>query len=135
MKHPRLSQVDSISIVQHITFQVPHDIATKVESVLLFTDGKANYGITNPKTLEKAARNTIMQIARNTNLFTFGYGTEHDANMLRTIAEAGNGLFYFIENQESIPESFCDCLGGLLSVAAQNLVLTLKAECMVSLTG
>eukprot|EP00800_Vazella_pourtalesii_P016033 TRINITY_DN449_c0_g1_i1.p1 TRINITY_DN449_c0_g1~~TRINITY_DN449_c0_g1_i1.p1 ORF type:complete len:314 (-),score=75.67 TRINITY_DN449_c0_g1_i1:118-1059(-) len=72
-----------------------------------------------------------MQIARNTNIFTFGYGTEHDANILRTIAEAGNGLFYFIDNQESIPESFCDCLGGLLSVAAQNLVLTLTAECMV----
>ena len=111
---------------------MPHEVATKVESVLLFTDGKANFGITNPKTLEKAARNTVMQIGRNTNIFTFGYGTENDANILRTIAEAGNGLFYFIDNQESIPESFCDCLGGLLSVAAQNLQLTLTAEFEVS---
>lgn len=39
--------------------------------------------------------------------------------MLLSIAEAGNGLFYYIDNPENIPESFCDCLGGLLSVAAQ----------------
>ena len=52
-------------------------------------------------------------------MFTFGYGSEHDAVLLLGIAEAGNGLFYYIDSEESIPESFCDCLGGLLSVAAQ----------------
>ena len=114
---------------------MPSDKSTKVESVLLFTDGKANFGITNAKTLEKAARNTVMQIGRNTNVFTFGYGAEHDANILRTIAEAGNGLFYFIDSQESIPESFCDCLGGLLSVSAQNLKVTLIAEPQVRLVN
>ena len=53
------------------------------------------------------------------NVFTFGYGGEHDADLLRAVGEAGNGLFYYIDNADSIPESFCDCLGGLLSVAAQ----------------
>ena len=52
-------------------------------------------------------------------MFTFGFGSEHDADSLHSIAEAGNGLFYYIDNSDSIPESFCDCLGGLLSVAAQ----------------
>ena len=54
-------------------------------------------------------------------MFTFGYGTEHDADLLHAVADAGNGLFYYIDNSDSIPESFCDCLGGLLSVAAQVL--------------
>ena len=44
---------------------------------------------------------------------------EHDADLLHAVADAGNGLFYYIDNSDSIPESFCDCLGGLLSVAAQ----------------
>ena len=52
-------------------------------------------------------------------MFTFGYGTEHDPSVLHAVAEAGNGLFYYVDNSDSIPESFCDCLGGLLSVAAQ----------------
>ncbi len=62
------------------------------------------------------------QIGRQACVFTFGYGSEHDADLLLGIAEAGNGLFYYIDNGESIPESFCDCLGGLLSVAAQVCV-------------
>ena len=52
-------------------------------------------------------------------MFTLGYGSEHDGEFLSGLAAAGNGLFYFVENADSIPESFCDCLGGLLSVAAQ----------------
>ena len=61
----------------------------------------------------------LEQIDRQACVFTFGYGSEHDADLLLGIAEAGNGLFYYIDSEESIPESFCDCLGGLLSVAAQ----------------
>lgn len=111
-----------------------------MESVLLFTDGKANVGIKEQAPLVKATRSLLPishvalsfsplilflyssmlgQIGRQVNVFTFGYGGEHDADLLRAVSEAGHGLFYYIDNPDSIPESFCDCLGGLLSVAAQ----------------
>ena len=61
----------------------------------------------------------LSQIGRQACVFTFGYGTEHDSVLLPALADAGNGLFYYIDNGDTIPESFCDCLGGLLSVAAQ----------------
>lgn len=64
-------------------------------------------------------RSMLTQIGRQTCVFTFGYGGEHDASMLRAIADAGSGLFYYIDNIDCIPDSFCDCLGGLLSVSAQ----------------
>ncbi len=64
-------------------------------------------------------RSFLGQINRQACVFTFGYGAEHDTDMLNALATAGNGLFYYIDNSDSIPESFCDCLGGLLSVAAQ----------------
>ena len=60
----------------------------------------------------------VGQIGRQVSVFTVGYGGEHDADLLQGVSEAGNGLFYYIDNADSIPESFCDCLGGLLSVAA-----------------
>ena len=47
--------------------------------------------------------------------------------MLKAIATAGNGMYYYVDNSDTIPESFCDCLGGLLSVAAQNLKLRITA--------
>ena len=64
-------------------------------------------------------RSILTQIERHACVFTFGYGSEHDTDLLHALASAGNGLFYYIDNKDSIPESFCDCLGGLLSVAAQ----------------
>lgn len=64
-------------------------------------------------------RSLLGQIGRQACVFTFGFGAEHDADLLRAVAEAGNGLFYYIDDTDSIPESYCDCLGGLLSVAAQ----------------
>lgn len=64
-------------------------------------------------------RSVLAQIGRQVSVFTLGYGSEHDGDCLHGLAAAGNGLFYFVENEDSIPESFCDCLGGLLSVAAQ----------------
>ena len=37
-------------------YRIPKEESTTVESVLLFTDGKANYGITKKEQLEKATR-------------------------------------------------------------------------------
>ena len=61
----------------------------------------------------------LVQINRPICVFTMGYGEDHDPDTLHAIADAGKGIFYYIENKDNIPDSFCDCLGGLLSVAAQ----------------
>lgn len=58
---------------------------------------------------------------------TFGFSARHDPKLLQAIAEAGGGMFYFIENAEGIAEAFSDCLGGLLSTTSQRLRLTLTA--------
>eukprot|EP01126_Amoeba_proteus_P037236 TRINITY_DN3832_c0_g2_i6.p1 TRINITY_DN3832_c0_g2~~TRINITY_DN3832_c0_g2_i6.p1 ORF type:complete len:692 (-),score=164.16 TRINITY_DN3832_c0_g2_i6:169-2244(-) len=59
---------------------------------------------------------------------TFGFGQDHEASLLQKISEAGNGMYYFIQNKDLIAEAFVDCLGGLLSVAAQNLEITIEVE-------
>lgn len=79
-------------------------------------------------------RSMLAQIGRQACVFTMGYGAEHDSEILHAVADAGNGLFYYIENRDNIPDSFCDCLGGLLSVAAQNVRMTLTAADGVKLT-
>ena len=61
----------------------------------------------------------LAHIGRQACVFTLGYGNEHDTDLLHAISDSGGGLFYYIENKDNIPDSFCDCLGGLLSVAAQ----------------
>ena len=117
-------------IGHYICLRVPRNSASLVESVLLFTDGKANVGIQAQDPLVRATKSLVGQIDRQVCVFTFGYGGEHDADLLRAVGEAGNGLFYYIDNADSIPESFCDCLGGLLSVVAQVCVCVCVCVCV-----
>jgi hypothetical protein len=98
----------------------------EVASVLLFTDGLANHGVTDTSDIVKAVEKYKSKISGNCTIFTFGYGSDHDAKMLKAIAESGKGIYYYIENADDIPESFADCIGGLLSVVAQNIKLTLE---------
>ncbi|CAL4933712.1 unnamed protein product [Urochloa decumbens] len=52
---------------------------------------------------------------------TFGFGNDHDAAAMHTIAEATGGTFSFVEDEAAIQDAFAQCIGGLLSVAVQEL--------------
>jgi len=112
--------LQGLDVVQKRT--KPSDVA----SVLVFTDGLANEGITQSTEIVSAVQKKMQQIGRAVSVFTFGFGADHDANMLRAISESGNGLYYFLETVDAIPETFSDCLGGLLSVLGQNIKVQIE---------
>lgn len=58
---------------------------------------------------------------------TFGFGTDHDATLLKKIADHGQGMYYYINSTPSIAEAYADCLGGLLSVVGQDIRVTFEA--------
>merc|ERR1719473_1500576 len=93
-------------------------------SLLLFTDGKANAGITDGGAIVAAAQ-ALLKDHPALAIFTFGYG-DHDEDALRGLAEASRGLFYFVAEPDAIPAAFADCLGGLSSVVCQNATLELR---------
>jgi len=99
---------------------------TTTRAVLVFTDGLANQGITQHDQMREAVKNAIGD--KQCTLFTFGFGADHSEDLLRSLAESTNGIYYYIEKAEDIPQAFADCLGGLVSVVAQNAVLSIKAE-------
>jgi Mg-chelatase subunit ChlD len=96
-----------------------------VRTVLLMTDGQANHGLQTAAELIPV----ITEMLQDTGiaLHTFGYGSDHDSDLLRKIATAGNGSYYFVEGVDDIRSAFGDCLGGMLSVVAQNLEVELEA--------
>eukprot|EP00761_Pharyngomonas_kirbyi_P011881 gb/GECH01011907.1/.p1 GENE.gb/GECH01011907.1/~~gb/GECH01011907.1/.p1 ORF type:complete len:529 (+),score=177.35 gb/GECH01011907.1/:1-1587(+) len=59
-------------------------------------------------------------------IYSFGYGNDHSADLLRGIADFGEGVYFFIESDEIISEAFADCLGGLLSVTGRDLRIKLS---------
>lgn len=100
--------------------------SSKPCTILLFTDGLANVGVTGVNQITTMTESKLASCKEGSQVFTFGFGADHDANMLRSIATAGKGMYYFVETVDQIPLSFADCIGGLQSVVAQNLKLTVE---------
>jgi Ca-activated chloride channel homolog len=90
---------------------------------LLLTDGLANVGITDPHELMGHA--TALR-QRGVSTTTFGVGDDFDEQLLRGLAEAGGGNFYFIAEAAQIPAFFAGELGELLTVFAELVTLTLE---------
>jgi len=103
--------------------------ARPVTSVLLLTDGLSNKGILDSSKLVQGTKTYLKQIGSPTSIFTFGLGGRHDAQDLVEIAKSSSGGVYcYLRNAEEIPGSFKACLGGLMSVIAQNMRLYFDFE-------
>src|SRR5690606_3321013 len=57
---------------------------------------------------------------------TFGYGYDHDPILMGKIAKMRDGNFYFIEKLASADESFADALGGVATVVAENVAISVR---------
>eukprot|EP01097_Dermamoeba_algensis_P000493 TRINITY_DN1170_c0_g1_i1.p1 TRINITY_DN1170_c0_g1~~TRINITY_DN1170_c0_g1_i1.p1 ORF type:complete len:525 (-),score=148.31 TRINITY_DN1170_c0_g1_i1:49-1623(-) len=90
-----------------------------ISSILLLSDGQGG-SITKQEIDE--------YLPGGTTIHSFGYGSDHDARVLYGIAEGANGTFTFVENNEKLGEAFAGCLGGLLSVAVQQVEVTLEVQ-------
>jgi Mg-chelatase subunit ChlD len=91
----------------------------KVSAVLLLTDGQdrsAQYSMPALLTRASEARCSV---------YAFGFGEDHDASLLSQLAEQAHTPFTYVEDTEKIQEAFAGAVGGLSSVVAQNIQLTL----------
>lgn len=112
----------------------PHE----VRAVFLLTDGHANRGV--------ADRNGIVELTKaclSSNnakgpaaIHCFGYGSDHDQDMLSDISSATEGgSYYFVDQDSDVSSAFGDALGGVLSVVAQNTVVKLSVPSEASEHG
>uniref|UniRef100_A0A383VXD5 VWFA domain-containing protein n=1 Tax=Tetradesmus obliquus TaxID=3088 RepID=A0A383VXD5_TETOB len=103
-------------------------VKRRVRSVFLCTDGLPNVGPSDAPSIVSAMRAQLTGLAaaeQPVSVHTFGFGADHDARLLQAIAEAGHGIYYFIQDDSQIPEAFGDALGGLLSVVASSVRVTI----------
>eukprot|EP00286_Rhodomonas_abbreviata_P029581 CAMPEP_0181310846 /NCGR_PEP_ID=MMETSP1101-20121128/12810_1 /TAXON_ID=46948 /ORGANISM="Rhodomonas abbreviata, Strain Caron Lab Isolate" /LENGTH=603 /DNA_ID=CAMNT_0023417515 /DNA_START=73 /DNA_END=1884 /DNA_ORIENTATION=+ len=106
-----------------------------VRSVFLFTDGLANDGITQTSELVAKLGQLLDESSKRVRVYTFGFGDDHSADMLGKLALVGAGTYYYMEREDSIPTAFADALGGLLSVAAQNVKVEFTPGPGVTVSG
>jgi Ca-activated chloride channel family protein len=100
-----------------------HYSSSRINRVLLISDGLANVGIKNPRKIEKIVQTKSRD---NITVSSFGVGKYFNEKLLTGIAEYGNANYYYIDESDKIPEIFSSELAGLLAVAAQNSHIAIK---------
>lgn len=103
-----------------------------VNRILLLTDGQANVGIVDQSQLARLCA-TAKDVGITTS--TIGFGTDYDEDLLKAMADAGGGNAWYIERADQAEDVFGDELGGLLSLSAQNVTVTVKPERHVELVA
>ena len=92
----------------------------QVARALLFTDGQANHGETDPNAL--AVHASALR-ERGIVTSTFGIGLDFDEHLLRRIADAGGGNARFIESNSDFARLLREELSDTLDVVHRGLVL------------
>lgn len=94
-----------------------------VTSVLLLSDGL-------DEGAQERCQNLLEQYAIQDSftINTFGYGSDHDAELMDDIAKFKDGTFYYIEKVDDVGECFADCVGGLISVIAKDGLISVLAQ-------
>ncbi|KAF0906701.1 hypothetical protein E2562_012527 [Oryza meyeriana var. granulata] len=83
-------------------------------SIMLMSDGYENEG-----------GHAIDVQLKNVPVYTFGFGASHDSNLLEAIARKSlGGTFNYVADGASLTRPFSQLLGGLLTIIAQDLELT-----------
>ncbi|GLJ16782.1 hypothetical protein SUGI_0289020 [Cryptomeria japonica] len=114
-----------------------------VSSIMLLSDGQDTHNIGNhwevtytnsrrasdyhcllPGSIRHASQHGFTSIP----VHTFGFGSDHDATAMHSIAEASGGTFSFIETESFIQDAFAQCIGGLLSVMIQDVQVAITSS-------
>lgn len=96
-----------------------HFLSGGINRVVLLTDGAANLGNVDPKTLQQMV---IEHRQRGVALDAFGVGWEgYNDELLETLTRHGDGRYGFLNTPEDAGEGFARQLAGALQVAAADV--------------
>ena len=109
----------------HVSQNLLGSRATKnnAASMFLLSDGQHNQGPINNDILFK---DDFARTNAEYTLHTFGYGDDHDAKLMQSMAERKAGNYYFVNDIKRVDECFFDCLGMVTTSLATKGRLTLK---------
>ena len=92
-----------------------------IDAVFLMTDGHVNTGITNSTGL---LRLIAARLPGGTPVNTLGFGSNHNAEMLRDMAVRSCGSYTYADSAELIPAIIGDIIGGLIDQVGSSAYLT-----------
>jgi hypothetical protein len=84
----------------------------------------ANDGVKEPDQIV-AMTKKLLEDYHGTSLSCIGYGTDHNAELLQSMATEGGGSYSIVNTLEDVATVFGNVLGGLISCSFQQVCITL----------
>jgi Ca-activated chloride channel family protein len=90
----------------------------RINRVILLSDGLANVGPSSPRELRRLGSDLA---ERGISVTTIGVGDDYNEDLMAGLAEASDANYYYVQDNEKLPEIFAKELGELLTVAARDV--------------
>ncbi len=98
--------------------------ANEKSGLLLLTDGHANNGVRDTEGLIEIFKKIVEEFPR-LSIASIGYGTDHNADLLKAVAEETLGKYTIVDSIDTTAFAFGDVIGGLMSCYAQLTTLVM----------
>jgi uncharacterized protein YegL len=96
-------------------------------AMILLSDGNDN--IMNHIEIGNGLKNLTKDMKLFFTLHAFGYGEDHDPNIMNTLANIRDGAFYFVQDYKKVIEYFVNVLGACMSMISENAKIIIKSKC------
>ncbi|MDY6940012.1 MAG: macro domain-containing protein [Cyanobacteriota bacterium] len=93
--------------------------------VILLSDGLANRGETNPDVIASDVRGLAK---RGVSTTTMGVGNDYNEDLLESMANSGDGNYYYIDSPEDLPDIFGTELQGIIATCGRNVRLRVEPQ-------
>jgi Mg-chelatase subunit ChlD len=103
---------------------------TQKAGLLLLTDGHANRGASSADSL-RGIVTRLRERYSHLSVHCVAYGADHNADLLRLMAEDSQGSYNIVNTIEDTAFAFGDTLGGLMSCVFQNVEVDLGRGAVV----
>lgn len=91
--------------------------------LLLLSDGLANQGEIDPKTIARQVQSAAADTVR---VSTFGVGDDFNEDLMEALAVCSGGHYAFLVDADAIPAAFASELEGLLRLGAREVKLEVR---------
>ena len=95
-------------------------------AMILLSDGNDN--IMNHIEIGNGLKNLTKDMKLFFTLHAFGYGEDHDPNIMNTLANIRDGAFYFVQDYKKVIEYFVNVLGACMSMISENAKIFIKSK-------
>ena len=110
-------------ILDGIAQQTGDDEEGFIRVVFVFTDGAPTVGEIRDDQIIAKVKKAVDEANGDVRVYTFGYGDVR-FDLLKEIANIGNGVFYLIANEQDVPKTFGAALAGNLTLFSLFLKLS-----------